>query len=36
VETTAPLRIAPEAEKVEIPGYATSWADGLKQQGTGR
>jgi homogentisate 1,2-dioxygenase len=29
VETTAPLRIAPDAEKAEIRGYATSWADGL-------
>jgi homogentisate 1,2-dioxygenase len=34
VETTAPLRIAPEAEKVEIAEYATSWADGLRDMGT--
>jgi homogentisate 1,2-dioxygenase len=31
VETTAPLRLTPEAEKAEIPGYATSWAEALRE-----
>jgi homogentisate 1,2-dioxygenase len=31
VETTAPLRIAPEAEQVEVPEYATSWASALRE-----
>ncbi len=33
VETVAPLRVAPEAEKAEVPEYATSWADGLREMG---
>jgi homogentisate 1,2-dioxygenase len=28
VETTRPLRLTPEAQKVEEPAYATSWATG--------
>jgi hypothetical protein len=29
VECTAPLTVSPEAEKVSIQAYATSWARGL-------